>query len=65
MVRDTGKAKVGKYQWNVADVVRPEGHAASLDEAKKGEERRDTRYYNCTVQLMEHELEGRKLWNAF
>lgn len=43
LVRDTKKAKVGKYQWNVADVVRSGGHAASLEGQKKQkrEERRD------------------------
>lgn len=43
LVRDTKKAKVGKYQWNVADVVRSGGHAASLEgqNKQKREERRD------------------------
>lgn len=42
---DTKKAKVGKYQCNVADVVRPGGHAASLEGQKKQkeEERREIR----------------------
>lgn len=68
---DTKKAKVGKYEWNVTDVVRSGGHAASLEGQKKGKKRneeiRDIIIVQDpdTVQVMEHVRGGRKLvWNA-